>query len=552
MILALAGVLIALSIAVRKLNHDEGQYVAAIELAHFGWPYRDFAYLQTPLQPILLSPLAGLPAGWLLVGARIANGLLGLTTVGLVMLALRGRATPRSTTMSILLLLFSEPFLLACSLARNDALPMAFLAAAILALLRGLDSDRPQAQLAAAGLCLGLASSAKISAAIPAAAAGLFLLIRRPRLAHRSLAAFISGLLVGLLPTFVLGLIAPDRFYFDVFAYSLDAPRQWWTAVGHAYWLDPSFRILRLTILSAQGCILFGLAAAAIDRRRSDDRLLLDLMIIAGLVTAFMPEPAFTQYLVPLLPPVAVRLALAIDTFPQRWNPSLVFSSSICCALGMLLTGYYAVRTLRRGDDLKYAVEQGRAVALAAAGHPIVTLSPERVVGSDSKLERGFVTGPFLFRTSGRLSEQALRLGYSPNWQRVVGSLDADKPSAILTGGESGPSGALFPEGLDESLAGWAATHQYRRVILPGKAVLWLRSQPKLKVNRELAPLERRKFAALDARIGVSDEDFAERGKKRWLTHEVDSIKRRLSCTLSERSNCVQPPIALPNGNSHV
>ena len=490
-ILALAGVLIALSIAVRKLNHDEGQYVAAIELAHFGWPYRDFAYLQTPLQPILLSPLAGLPAGWLLVGARIANGLFGLATVGLVMIALRRRASARSTTMAIVLLLCSEPFLLACSLARNDALPMAFLAGAIVALLRGLDAHRPQAHSAAAGLLLGLASSAKISAAIPAAAAGLFLLIRTRRSGLCPFAVFIGGVLLGLVPTLVLGLIAPDRFYFDVFAYNLDAPRQWWTAAGHANWLDPQFRILRLTVLSAQGCILFGVAAAAIDRRRSDDRLLLDLMIIGGLITAYMPEPAFTQYLVPLLAPVAVRLALAIDTFPDHWNRRLAFSTSGFCALGMLLTGYYAVRAYRQGDDLSYGVEQGRAVALAAAGQSIVTLSPERVAGSDSKLERGFVTGPFLFRTSGRLSERALRLGYSPNWQRIVQSLGADKPSAILTGGESAPSGALFPDGLDARLVGWAATHRYRRVLLPGNAVLWLRPQPKLEVDRKLASYER-------------------------------------------------------------
>lgn len=42
------------------------------------------------------------------------------------------------------------------------------------------------------------------------------------------------------------------------------------------------------------------------------------------------------------------------------------------------------------------------------------------------------------------------------------------------------------------------------------------------------------------------------RVEKTWLQHEVGAIKRRLSCNLSERSICVQPSIALPNGNSHV
>lgn len=485
--IAIAGVLIALSITVRKLNHDEGQYVAAIELARSGWPYRDFAYLQTPLQPILLSPLAALPAGWLLVGARIANGFFGLATVVFLMIALNRRASPRSTMMTVMILICSEPFLLACSLARNDALPMALLAAAVVALLRGLDVHRGRAYFAAAGLLLGLASSAKISAAIPAGAAGLFLIIRVRRFGLGPLVGFIAGVLLGLLPTLVLALIAPDRFYFDVFAYSLDAPRQWWTAVGHANWLEPRFRIFRLTILAAQGCILFGVVAAAVDRRWSEDRLLLNLMIIGGLITAYMPEPAFTQYLVPLLPPVAVRLALAIDSFPGRWNRRLILSATGSCALGMLLTGYYALRTFRYGDDLRYGVEQGRAVALAAAGRSIVTLSPERVAGSDVNLQRGFVTGPFLFRTSGQLSKQALRLGFSPNWQLIVATLGATKPPAILTGGESTPHGVLFPHGLDASIVRWAATHGYRRVLLPGDAILWLRPEPKLQPDRIVA-----------------------------------------------------------------
>ena len=485
--IAVAGLLIALSITFRKLNHDEGQYVAAIEFAHSGWPYRDFAYLQTPLQPILLSPLAGLPAGWLLVGARIANGLFGLATIVLLMIALNRRASARSSMMAIIILICSEPFLLACSLARNDALPMALLAAAIVALLRGLDVHRGRTYFATAGLLLGLASSAKISAAIPAAAAGLFFVIRVRRFGLGSLVGFEAGVLLGLLPTLVLAVIAPDRFYFDVFAYSLDAPRQWWTAVGHANWLDPRFRILLLAILAAQGCILFGVIAAAIDRRRSDDRLLLDLMIIGGLITAYMPEPAFTQYLVPLLPPVAVRLALAIDGFPDRWNRRVILSMMGSCALGMLLTGYYAVRTYRHGDDLRYGVEQGRAVALAAAGRSIVTLSPERVAGSDVKLDRRFVTGPFLFRTSGQLSHQALRLGFSPNWQRIGATLGTTMPSAILTGGESTPHGTLFPQGLDAGLVRWAAAHGYRRVLLPGRAILWLRPEARLRVDRVVA-----------------------------------------------------------------
>jgi hypothetical protein len=59
----LAALLLGISLLTRPINHDEGQYVGAIALMRSGLPYRDFAYLQTPLQPLLLAPLSFLPAG---------------------------------------------------------------------------------------------------------------------------------------------------------------------------------------------------------------------------------------------------------------------------------------------------------------------------------------------------------------------------------------------------------------------------------------------------------------------------------------------------------
>src|SRR5260221_12267823 len=65
----------------RPLSVDESQYVAATALAGQGLlPYRDFAYLQTPLQPLAFAPLQWLFAGHLLLAMRIANASLGGAT----------------------------------------------------------------------------------------------------------------------------------------------------------------------------------------------------------------------------------------------------------------------------------------------------------------------------------------------------------------------------------------------------------------------------------------------------------------------------------------
>ena len=50
--------LFAVLSVLRPVNHDESQYVAATILARNALPWRDFAYFQTPLQPVLFAPFA--------------------------------------------------------------------------------------------------------------------------------------------------------------------------------------------------------------------------------------------------------------------------------------------------------------------------------------------------------------------------------------------------------------------------------------------------------------------------------------------------------------
>ena len=471
-----AALLIVFSILIRAINHDEGQYVAAIAMMRHGWPYLDFAYLQTPLQPLLLSPLSLLPAGWLLVAARAANGLFALATLALVYSAVRTRVEPRSALIAIAAFGCTEAFLLASSLARNDALPMLLIAGTIVALLRAVDRKSDAAALAIAGLLLGLATSAKINAAMPAAGAALFVLLRARRFGLDGVNAFGLGALVGLVPMAALALAAPDRFHFGVFTYSLQAPQQWWAAVGRAADLDPLNRLGNVIALAFRGATPFAVAAAAIDRRRSDERLLLDLMIVGGLIGAYLPEPPFTQYLVPLLPALFARFALALDGPSRGWHRPILILAVIGSISGLAYTGVHAARTIKRGgSDLVFAVEQGREVARLAAGRPIATLSPEAFAGADTNIEAGFVTGPFLFRTSNELSAEVLRLGSSPNWQRIDRALNARPPAVIVTGREAKRWPPLFPAGLDAPMIAWAQAHGYARVPLPGSSTAFVR-----------------------------------------------------------------------------
>ncbi len=90
--LAILALLLVIMLAT-PVDHDESQYVAAVAMMRTGLPYRDFAYLQTPLQPLLFAPFALLPPGWLVAGLRLANGLCALGTLAIIVTTLRQPCT---------------------------------------------------------------------------------------------------------------------------------------------------------------------------------------------------------------------------------------------------------------------------------------------------------------------------------------------------------------------------------------------------------------------------------------------------------------------------
>ena len=467
-VLAIAALLLAMSAAVWPVNHDEGQYVAATALMRDGLPYRDFAYLQTPLQPFVLQPLSLLPAGWLLAASRLANVLFASASLLLIALASKRWAPTWAVAASVAALACSQPFLFAASVARNDALPMMLLAGAVAVLVPAVDSARTRAgPFVLGGLLLGLATSAKISFALVGAGAFLFLLITSRRRHWLSISFFVLGGVAGLLPMLVMAALEPQRFFFDVFTYSLAAPQQWWSLVGEGHRLNVMGKFSDLTKLALRGAIIPALLITLVDRKRGDVCLFLDLMIVGGLIGAYLPDPAFPQYLVPVLPPLFARLAIALGHTRSVWRWLALLMLLAGSIYGLTRPLKYARQSASGGPELGQAVQQGRMTARLARGGTVVTLASERVAGSDVVLDPGFVTGPFLFRTHGWLAADALQLGLSPNWQRLT-YLDHRPPAAILVGGEPDAKPPLHPQGLDHHLSEWARAHGYRAVALPG------------------------------------------------------------------------------------
>ncbi len=450
MLAALATLFVTLAL-LRPVDHDESQYVAAAALtAHGLFPYRDFAYLQIPLQPYLFAPVALLAGNWTWPALRILNALLGIATIACVHTAARTLgAKPKAALTCAAVFATCDILLFSIGTARNDALPAALLAAALPLIVRPAITRKAAAL---AGFLLASAAAAKISYAFPALAYGLYALVDRR---HRP-----AAVLLGTLP--VIAFVAwtyaasPAGFVFGTFTFPARGPAEYYALRPWRMSL-PAKAIDTLKFL-ALGAALPALALVARDawRRRTVD--LLDWLILAGLIAALLPFPTWRQYLLPALPALFVRLSL-IPPPSRAWR----IAFAVFAAAGIAPS--IAALADSDGLSLTHALREGRAVGRVLDQHglagPIATLSPQILPAANRQPDPAFATGPFYFRSTKLLDatqEHALHL-----ISRARMKLDG---STILTGGE-GPA-TSGDASLDRALATAALKAGYDPIPIPG------------------------------------------------------------------------------------
>ncbi|TCQ01085.1 hypothetical protein C8J46_101443 [Sphingomonas sp. PP-F2F-A104-K0414] len=435
----------------RSVDHDESQYVAAAALtAHGLLPYRDFAYLQTPLQPYLFAPVALLAGSWTWPALRILNALLGIATIACVHTAARTLgAKPKAALTCAAVFATCDILLFSIGTARNDALPAALLAAALPLIVRPATTRKTAAL---AGLLLASAAAAKISYAFPALAYGLYALVDRR---HRP-----AAVLLGTLP--VIAFVAwtyaasPAGFVFGTFTFPARGPAEYYAL--RPWKMSLSAKAIDTLKFLALGAALPALALVARDawRRRTVD--LLDWLILAGLIAALLPFPTWRQYLLPALPALFVRLSL-IPPPSRAWR----IAFAVFAAAGIAPS--IAALADSDGLSLTQALREGRAVGRVLDQHglagPIATLSPQILPPANRLPNPAFATGPFYFRSTHLLTgsqEHALHL-----ISRARMKLDG---STILTGGE-GPA-TSGDASLDQALATAARDAGYEPIPIPG------------------------------------------------------------------------------------
>jgi len=471
-IVALAFWLVGLAF-VRKLSIDESQYVAAAALTSKGLlPYRDYAYLQTPLQPFAFAPLQWLFASHVLIATRLANALLGAGTMALVYGAARRMgATGAAALAAAAMLAVSEPFTWSAGVARNDMLPALLMMSGLFTIAKRMTRGR----MFGAGVAFGLAAGTKISYSVPSAMVFLAAAWSRSAGERRSALWFAAGVLAGLLPTLVLVLIAPQQFLAEAILFPALGPEQYYAEIGKAWRLGPN-RFLRLLIAAAIGpALIASLEVAWRGRRGMSDpaRRVMLAAAIGGVVSAALNRPFQIFYLLPALPPLFVLAALLFTEIERRppwltaiWALSIGAGLVPVCAwvLHAAMAGITpAVDAQRRADALGAALRANHVVG------PIATLAGQYVPDAGAEIDPRFAAGPFLYRMRGFISPAQAR-GWKVVTRDQPGPLEDLPPGAIVTGD--------YPDvqpAQEMQLAGQARALGYRPIAEADGLIIWAR-----------------------------------------------------------------------------
>ena len=206
------------------LNQDEGWYLyAAGQVAHGKLPYRDFAFTQAPLLPLVYSVFTPLVEKQGVLGGRLVTLFMGLAGAGLASwLAARSVLRKWAATSALLAFVliagnvYQSYF---TTVVKTYSLCALMLMAGLL-FLSFMKSRWGGTACFLSGVLLALAAGTRISAGIALPIVFFYLVVRRKSLASPCWFAFGagSGLAFGALMIPFL-VAAPDGFMFGVFKY---------------------------------------------------------------------------------------------------------------------------------------------------------------------------------------------------------------------------------------------------------------------------------------------------------------------------------------------
>lgn len=478
---ALAGVgLLFVGAMVRVVTYDEDQHLAAGWLVARGLlPYRDFVYLQPPLQALVLGAVFKVVGGYYLLAGRLLAFVLGVMAAGFLWALLRRLGAGLALASVLMVACLASPFLAtALNNTRNDALPLALMLAGLW--LHLVAVDRSWWGQAGAALLLGLAVEAKLTYLFGPLAIG----VRALWAPGTRLPPVLAGTLVAALPAAAFWWVAPEAFRFGLLDYHLAAPLDWYGRQGMADTLLPASRLCTLVewLLLGGNLTLVALSAAlclvAMARRRKWKRPggLLVGMTCGALALAFVPSPAWAMYYAPVAPLLACCIAHLDRTTLHLATPMkkrVLFGVAGLASLPVLLLQVVDATQLRERDGWAGLAAHDAALAVRGAmprGGTVATLFPHLVMDT-AGLRADLAAGPFVFRSGEAIGAEVLGRVNALAPPTLAARLAAAPPAGIFVG----PYADAWRTPMDQALAEHARQKGWRAVPLRrAGGTLWL------------------------------------------------------------------------------
>ncbi len=471
----------------RGVSYDEDQYIAAGVMTLHLLPYRDFAYLQAPLYPLVLAPFLAVSHGWFLLMGRLVSFGLAMCSALLLWHLVRRLGAGLVLAMVLLTACLTSPFLLApLANTRNDGLPLTLMLAGLAVHLwaeergneqrPGRPTASPGAVFAArfgAALLFGLAAEAKVSYVFAPLALGLHAFFA-PR---RRLLPTVLGGLVAVLPAAFFYAVAPVEFMFGVLHYHLTAPISWYTAAHMTDLLQPWSRLETLGEFASLGgnltlvLLSVALSLIAMARRRKWKRpgRMLITLTAGATVFALMPAPSWAMYFAALAPLLACCVAHLDRTTTYLAGAArkrillIVACLPIIPFLGLQMAELPKLldRSQWVGVDAHRNAQKIRA-AMAAAGAPggdVATVFPLWVIDANP-VGSEFATGPFVFRSGDGYDPRLLASLHALSPSTLGPVFDSDPPAGIYAGRYAGS----WQVPMDKPLEDYAEQHHWTLV----------------------------------------------------------------------------------------
>lgn len=454
---------------VRTVNYDEDQYVAAAVMTASAVPYRDFAYLQPPLYPLVLAPVLAVSGGYNLLAARLVTFGLSVLSGGLLWAIVRRLGASRGLGVVLLAACLGSPFLLQpLSNTRNDVLPLVLMLAGLWVQLRA-ETVWSQSGWGRAGAALlfGLAVEAKLTYLFGPLALGVHALFD----VRRRMWPVLLGTALAAVPALVFLLLAPDAFRFGLLDYHLVAPLDWYTRQAQGVALLPLTRLGQLggwLVLGGNLTLLVlagALSMLVVGRRRKwkkPGRLLVGLTV-GALLFAFIPSPAWPMYFAPVAPLLACCVAHLDRVTAYLAGPRfkcILFGVAVIPLAPALLFLGSDVTALDDPEAWVGLVAHRTAVAMRAAlpqGGEVATLFPHLVIDANP-VPRAFATGAFVFRSGDAFSPERLKEVHALSPGMLEAAFAAHPPAGIHAGAYAG----VWRTPMDAALAAYAERHGWR------------------------------------------------------------------------------------------